>query len=284
MRIFFISGAAFGLFLFSDGFAQAPKTTVHIGIVPSLTADLSPGQQKIIDNEFPNMVRDFTGLPGQLDKTASAEELADKMAAGTLQFGVFQGIEFAEARVKHPDLQPLLLAVYRGTQIKALLVTKKDAAYQSFADLRGKDVIVLKDGKEHIRRYALKEAGGDPAKFFGNIVKPANGEASLDGILQDKGVAALVDNAVLDIYLEVNPGRFARLRIIGESAPFPPSVVAYEPKKVDAKVVTQFKTGMLKANQSVKGRDVMSTFKISSFTAVPGEFDKQLAEIRKAYP
>ncbi len=279
----FCATAILALFSLKAAIAQ-PPAKVHIGMVPSFTADLSTGQQKFLGEEFPLLVKDFTGLPGQLDKTASVQELADKMAAGTAQFGVFQGIEFAEAQAKNPELQPLLLSIYRTPLIKAALVVKKDSAFQSFADLSGKEVAFLKEGKEHIRRYAQKEAGGDPAKFFAKIVAPANAEAALDAILFGKVQAALVDNATLEIYKEVNPGKFNRLKTIGESATFPPAVIAYIPKKADDALVTQFKNGMMSANQSAKGRDIMGTFKISSFVAVTPGFEKTLAEIRAAYP
>jgi ABC-type phosphate/phosphonate transport system substrate-binding protein len=264
-------------------FAQGPGI-VEIGIVPSLLADMSKGQQKFISEEFPLLVKEFTGLPGQLDKVGSAKELADKLNSGTVKFGVFQGVEFAETQAKNPDLQPLLLSVYRTPQIKALMVTKKDATYKSFADLRGKDVAILKEGKEHIRRYAHKEAGGDPAKFFSKVITPANSEAALDSVLKEMAEAVIVDTASLDIYRSVNPGRFNRLKVIGESATFPPAVIAYVPKKADASLVKRFKTGMQMANATAKGRDVMSTFKITEFAAVPTGFEKTLEDIRKAYP
>jgi ABC-type phosphate/phosphonate transport system substrate-binding protein len=245
---------------------------IEIGIVPSLIVDLSIGQQKFINDEFPLLVRDFTGHPGVLHKAGSPKELADNLQSGKAHFGVFQGIEFAETQATSPELQPLLLSVYRTPEIKALLVTKKDATYKSFADLREKDVALMKEGKEHIRRFAQKEAGGDPAKFFGKITTPAKSEAALDAVLLGNVQAALVDTATLDIYKEVNPGRFQKLAVIAESAVFPPSVIGYDPKKADSALV-----------KSAKGREVMSTFKITEFMPVPTGFDQKLAAIRKAY-
>lgn len=269
----------------------SPMTTVtahgqekiQIGIVPSLIVDLSVGQQKFISEEFPLLVRDFTGHPGVLDKAGSPKELADNLQTGKAHFGVFQGIEFAETQAANPELQPLLLSVYRTPEIKALLVTKKEATYKSFADLRGKDVALMKEGKEHIRRFAQKEAGGDPANFFGKITTPAKSEAALDAVLLGNAQAALVDTATLDIYKEVNPGRFQRLTVIAESGVFPPTVVGYDPKKANPALVKTFKEGMLKASNSSKGREVMSTFKITAFVPVPTGFEQTLAAIRKAY-
>lgn len=263
--------------------AQAPGK-VTVGIVPSITKDLSEAKQKFISDEFPTLVKDFTGLGGDLDKAASEMELAEKLTSGKDQFGVFQGIEFAEVKAKHPHLQPLLLSIYHSPEIKVIVAVKKDSALAAFADLKGKDVAVLKEGKEHIRRYIAKESGGDPAKFFGKIVTPTNSESALDSVLVGKVQAVVVDNTGIDTYREVNPGKFNRLKLIAESPVFPPSVIAYDPKQVDAAVVKQFKDGMMKASQSAKGRQVMSDFRITSFEAVPDGFDAKLAEIRKAFP
>jgi len=180
-------------------------------------------------------------------------------------------------------LQPLLISIYRTADVKAMLVTKKDSAYKSFADLKGKEVALMNEGKEHLRRYAHKEAGGDPAAFFSKVVVPANSEAALDAVLLGKVQAALVDRAALDIYREINPGRYQRLKVIGESAAFPPAVVVYNPKKVDGSTVARFKQGMMKANQSAKGREIMANFKITEFDPVPTGFEQSLAQIRKQY-
>jgi len=181
-------------------------------------------------------------------------------------------------------LQPLLVAIYRTADVKAVLVAKKDSPYRSFADLKGKDVAIVKEGKEHIRRYARKEAGGEPASFFGKVITPSDSEAALDAVLLDKVQAALVDRASLDIYKEVNPGRFQRLKIVGESASFPPAVVAFNPKQIDGSTAARFKQGMLKANQTAKGRDVMANFKITAFELAPAHFEQSLASVRKQYP
>ena len=96
--------------------------------------------------------------------------------------------------------------------------------------------------------------------------------------------AAVVDQAALDNYKDVNPGRFARLRTIEESAPFPPMAVFYVPAKVPAETVKKFREGMLKANDSSKSRDAMSTFKITSFEPVPEMYSKWVTDILKDYP
>ena len=71
---------------------------------------------------------------------------------------------------------------------------------------------------------------------------------------------------------------------LAKSEPFPTAVVGYRQGKLSDKVLTQFKTGMLKANDSEKGRDVMANFSITSFEPVAEDYPKQLSAILKAYP
>lgn len=256
---------------------------VVIGIVPSLIAELSDAQQKFVREEFPLLVKEFTGLDGELERAPSPKELADRLVAGKAQFGVFQGVEFADVEDKHTDLKALLLSIYRIPDVKVIVVAKKEADFTSIANLKGKNVVILKEGKEHIRRYVRKQTGGEPEKFFAKVDTPANAEAALDALLLDRADAAIVDAAGIDIYKDINPGRYRRLKIVAESEVFPPSVVAYSPKKVDEKVMRQFRDGMLKADKSAKGRDVMANFKITAFEPVPAGFEKTLTSVREAY-
>src|SRR5690349_6217368 len=102
--------------------APAPAQEISIGVVPSLFADLTPGQQKFIRGEFPVLVKEFTGLSGKMVEGKSIDEVVDKVTKGTDQFAVFQGVELAWAREKHPELKPLLTAIYRNPRNQAVLV------------------------------------------------------------------------------------------------------------------------------------------------------------------
>jgi ABC-type phosphate/phosphonate transport system substrate-binding protein len=264
--------------------SSAPAQQLSLGAPPSLFADLLPAQVKFINSEFPVMVKEFTGMDGKLIPRMTIEDTANKLIAGTDQFSIFQGVEFAWAKAKHPELEPLMTAIYHHPQSQAVLVVKKDSKVKSFADLKGKPIERLKVGKEHIALFLDKAAGGDPSKFFAKVVTTDNSENGLDAVLLGKVEAMVTDDASLNQYRDVNPGRYNRLMVIEKSPMFPSSCVAYVPKKVPDEVVQKFKNGMLKANESARGRDVMSSFKITAFQLVPAEYPQWLAEIRKEYP
>jgi len=228
--------------------------TLSIGAPPSLFADLSPGQVKFLNEEFPRMVHDFTGLEAKLIPRLNLEQIGNDLESGEDTFALLQGVEYGRVKEKHSKVEPLLVGIYHVPQPRAALVVKKDAPAKSFADLKGQPIAILKAGKEHVYLFEKKGAGGDPEKFFSKIIATTNSEAALDDVLLGKCAGAIVDEAALNSYKEVNPGRFQRLRVAEQSPLFPPMGVFYIPGKLPADVVEKVRAGMLKANSDPRSR------------------------------
>ncbi|MCI0684081.1 MAG: PhnD/SsuA/transferrin family substrate-binding protein [Gemmataceae bacterium] len=256
---------------------------IKIGIVDSLIRDLSPGKQKLLETEFPDLVKEFTGFNSMVSQGGDPFTGGMKLAAGDWHLGVFQGVEFAWAQSKEPKLRPLTIAVARQKSIQALLVAGKDSGFTGFADLKGKDIHVL-SAREHCRLFADKGAGGDAREFFGKVLPTNNTEEALDNILRGKVHASVVDNAAMESYDELQPGRFKRLKALAKSEAFPAAVIAYSEGALSQPLLDKFRDGMLRANQTDKGRDAMASFRIAAFEVVPKDYARQLADIVKAYP
>ena len=167
---------------FTVASAQVVAQPVSIAAAPSLTADMSKGQAKFVDDEFPAMFREFTGLDARLSKRDSLATVGRNLTAGTDQFAILQGAEYGWLKAKHPEIQPLLIAIYHNVRPRALLLAKKDDPAKSFADLKGKSVGILKAGKaphvysvrpeakrgsdlrQVLRQGRLELQSGDPAR------------------------------------------------------------------------------------------------------------------------
>jgi hypothetical protein len=255
---------------------------VNVGIVDSLIKDLAPGRRDLIDHDFPALVRDFTGLKSKVFQGGGPFVADKKLADGQWQLVVLQGIEFAWVQAKDAKVRPLLVAINRQRSLHALLVVKKDSPAKGFADLKGKAVYV-QPAREHCRLFADKGADGDAKTFF-QWTPARNVEMALDDILRGKLAAAIVDDNALNLYKQVNPGRFARLKVLAKSAAFPPMVIAYRQGMLREPLLNRLRKGMLRANDSEKGKEAMSSAHITAFDAVPADFAQQLQAISKAYP
>jgi ABC-type phosphate/phosphonate transport system substrate-binding protein len=285
------AAVALGLALLPDAVpaqeAQAPPAPLKIGLVNSLFRDVPAGMAQIVAPPFQRLMRDQTGLEGEVVFAGDAQDLGKQLNDKQVQLGVFYGFEFAWAQQRYPDLKPLVVAVAKQRTIKAYLVVRNDSTAVSLADLKGKAVSVPRRSREYTHLFLdreLAKMGTDQKDFFATVVHHPSIEDALDDILRDKVQAALVDAIALENYEQVKPGCYVRLKVLAQSESFPPGVVAYRDGALDTSTLSRFKDGMIAANQTVRGKELMALFKLAAFETVPSDLNQTLDNILKVYP
>jgi hypothetical protein len=61
-------------------------------------------------------------------------------------------------------------------------------------------------------------------------------------------------------------------------------VIAYNPAAVNPVAVERFKQGLLGAKASVQGKKLLEMCRITSFEALPADYEQVFIDIAKAYP
>jgi ABC-type phosphate/phosphonate transport system substrate-binding protein len=232
-------------------------------------------------------IKEETGLENEIVRQKNWQELTHKMATGDLHIGVFQGYEFAWGVEGQPKLRPLAIAVNVYRYPVVYVVTRRDSQATRFANLKGQSIAVPATSQAYLRLFVERqsEATGQKADvFFSHITEPDNVEDALDAAVDGKVQAVAVDRAALEAYKQRKPGRFKRLKEVTHSQPFPPPIVAYYDSNLDQSTLNRYKQGLLGASNKEKGQTLLTLFRLSRFETVPDDFDKALAEARKAYP
>jgi ABC-type phosphate/phosphonate transport system substrate-binding protein len=266
---------------------QAPAAVLQIGTSGALGPKTGSTKEKAALETLKGFIKDETGMDNEIVGHLKWDELADKLTQKKFQIGVFQGYEFAWAQEKHPDLKPLTLAVNVQRYPVAYVVTKKDDPAKDFAGLQGKSLVLPAPGQRYLTLFVerqAKAAGKKPEEFFSRLTTHDNVEDVLDDVVDGVAQAAVVDRAALEAYKRRKPGRFNQLKEVAKSQPFPPVVVAYQDKALDEATFKRFRDGLLNANKKERGQMMLTLFRLTGFDPVPDDFDKVLAETRKAYP
>lgn len=265
-----------------------PSGPVHIGMAQALFADQPKFMIHFLVDRFGAFTKEQTGVEGKVSLAGDALALGKLLHENKYQLGFFYGIEFAWAQQKYPDLRPLTLVISKHRHWHAKLVVAKANPAGSVAALKGKDLALPGRHKPHCRLFleksCLRAGQAAPKEFFGHITHPQSIEDALDSVLLDKVQAAVVDDHGWEHYQSIKPGGCARLKIIEESEAFPPGVIAFRAGGMAETTLERLRAGLGKAAQSPRGRDTMALFGITSFDPVPSEFERTLADIRKAYP
>jgi ABC-type phosphate/phosphonate transport system substrate-binding protein len=267
--------------------STASAEPIQMGLVKTL-ADESKAASLLVTHLFAALIKQETGVDGRVTFAGDAFQLGGLLEEKTYHLGFFYGVEFAWAQQEYHRLRPLVTVISKYHKWHARLVVSKDNKAADVAALKGKAVALPQRHVSHCRLFVEKtcaRAGrAEPAAFFGDITYPCSTEDALDSLLTGDIQAAVVDNAAMDHYKAIKPGCFARLRVVQESEPFPPGVIAYRQGGLDKDTLNRLRSGLINAGKSPSAREIMSLFGVTNFELAPADFGERLASIAKAYP
>lgn len=262
---------------------------MRIGLAKTFLEDRPKSIVAIGTDEFKDVMKKTTGFDGEIGANDGAFELAEKLNSKQTDFGIFHAHEFAWVKAKFPDLQPLLIAANKQHVERAYLIVHQNDPAKTFADLRGKKLDLPKgttgSSRVFLEKLCTDQAKEKPSAFFGTIAKSASPFAALDEVARGKAQATVVDTIALEFYKEIKAAVFEKnLKILMQSEEFPPSVIVYKKGTLDDATVKQFRDGLLKVHSIPAGRDMMKSWNIDAFEAIPEAYAMSLADILKRFP
>ncbi len=267
--------------------AEPGELALRVGMPATFFHDVPTVFVKFATEPFSTVLRETTGVNGELVVSADAFAAARDLSANKLQLAVFHSFEFGWVQQKHPELRPLMVAINSQRAVSAHVLVRKDSSFTSFADLKGKELSLPKRTREPCRLFIRHQChidGGCCSKdFFSRVDATANVETALDELCKGKFAAAVVDSIGLEFYKSLKPGCFARLKVLAETE-FPPAVIAYRPGGLDEATIGQLRQGMGGAHKTELGREMMKLWKITSFDPVPADYAAAVAACIKLYP
>lgn len=270
----------------SSAAPEEPKV-VQIGVVKTVFSGIPKSLVKLISRPLKVLMKNQTGLEGEVQLVDSPEELGKKLRNNEIQLGVMHGFELGWARSTAPDLKPLVIAIRQHVRLKACLVVHKNSEVTTCTGLRGKKMGIPRKSREHCRLWLARrcvEACTSPNVFFASVSSPTHPETALDEVVSGSLDAAVVEKEALDTFREKKATRAAQLRLLDESEPFPAGVIVYHPGHLPEKTLERFRKGMLSADKTAKSRRLLKMTRITRFLDIPTDFEKMLSDIMKAYP
>jgi ABC-type phosphate/phosphonate transport system substrate-binding protein len=270
-------------------FADAPpaKGTLRIGATPSINTGGGEKKEKLAAELLEKFIREETRMNNEISTLKDWRELAEKLAKGNLDLGVFQGYEFVWARDEHAGIKPLMLAVNVHRYAVVHVVVGKDCAAMQFADLKNQPLTLSSNSIGSVRKFVERKSsahGDSPDQFFARIAVPATVEEALDDVAAGNAIATVVENAALEAYRRRKPGRAAKLRILESTDAVLPGIIAYGEGKLDRTALKQFRDGLVGAHAKERGKTLLTLFRLTGFDLPPDDFEKAVESTRKVFP
>src|SRR5439155_19367881 len=182
------------------------------------------------------------------------------------------GVEFAWVRDKHAELQPLMIAVSTHRHLRCNLVVNCESEAEGFGCLKGSTLALPKGTREHVRLFMKKQCQAacslEPNALFQKITIPPTIEDALDDVVDGEAAATVIDEAALDAYKRRKPGRCEKLKTIVQSEIFPSGAIVYHPGRLDDATLEKFRQGMLNADKTILGKQMLMMWKLTGFEPV----------------
>jgi ABC-type phosphate/phosphonate transport system substrate-binding protein len=224
-------------------------------------------------------------MAGNINHLPDAMTVAAQLDSGQMHLGVFQGFEFAWVKAKYPNLEPLVVCVPRFNDIRACLAVNANSKAQTLADLKGGKLAIPLGTRGHVVLFLDKLRAAEACgENICQITKPAYSEDALDDVIDGGLDAALVDGAAFANFQANKPGRAQRLRLLAQSDPFPPAVIAYKKGGIDPATLQKCEAGLINAEKNQQAVVILRMMKLRGFESVPTNYDQLLKKSAETYP
>lgn len=262
------------------------KPVVHVGIPRSIFRDVPPVLLTFANQPFKDLMRTQTGYDGDIVNDPEAMNIARAIDVGKVQLGVFLGHEFAWAAQKYPDLQPLVCSVPKPKEIQAFLLVRHDCKAVHLGELKGQRLVLATGTRDHARLFLEKRQLDEMGSMSGfcSTGKAATVHDALHKVIDNEADVTVADQAAWRYFQKLYPGPSQNLKVLAESAVFPPTVIAFKKGSMSDAQVAKVRDGLLTAHQSKQGGRLMNLIKVDKFDAVPAGYAEALKACLKAYP
>jgi len=272
------------LLLPSVMFAEEP-TVYRIGVSKSMFRDVPPALAKLAGQPFQDLMREQTGLTGEIIQESDPLAMARSIEEGKFHMGVFPGHEFAWAKEKYPDLQPLICSIYRPREVQAVILVRYDCKATDLAGLNGCKLALAPTLKDHARLFLERKRSEDmEGGNFCSTEKASNVHDAINKLLDSEVDVTVADSADWSYFEKLYPGAAKNLKILAKSEEFPPTVLVFKKGALPEPVLVKIRDGFLSAHEASKAARIMKIIRIERFSIIPDGYDESLRVCRKSYP
>ncbi|MGE3805806.1 MAG: phosphate/phosphite/phosphonate ABC transporter substrate-binding protein [Gemmataceae bacterium] len=255
---------------------------LRIGVADSLFGGVPRPAIRAAGSIMKSLVETQSGMKCEFFHATDADELVAQLDKKELDLAVFQGYEYAWLRTQQNEITPLVLIIKHSRHLHGHLMVRADAPARQIKDLRGQVLGMARVTRPHCRLFLDKVCPGED--FFNKVSETDSAEELLDDLVDGLVGCALVDEAAYDSFRTRKPARFAKLRELARSETFPAALIAFRAGTLDEEQVKKFRDGMIASGSSVYGRQLLTLSRTRGFEPIPDDYDRSLADIRKAYP
>jgi ABC-type phosphate/phosphonate transport system substrate-binding protein len=261
-----------------------------IGINDSLVISHGKEDEKTVLDQSISEVFDVPGHSKCQFEFGTGSTLANRLQEKEINLAVMSGMEYAWIMAKYPLLMPLAVAYNSDVRTKACVLVREDSSAKSIISLQGRSISLPERLQQYAYIYlhhAIAKARGEPKGFFGKSITPSDSNEGIEGVLENKADAILLDWDAWKGYQERKPARAKKLRVLSESFYFPTTAIIYNTEAQSKLEIPLLKVAICGAHEKPLARQILNIWGIKQFVLYGPKYkraaEEMLAEIPKEF-
>ncbi len=261
--------------LFLAVFPAQDPAAIRIGFHRDLFKDMDPKTVTSSLEDFSATVAEQTRRPSRTQLVDDAHALCRALHDGKFDFAVLASPHLFWELARFPEMRPLIVAVNVHPYPRVIVVRSARGTGKSDATLG-----CVIPGRPHDIFYGTLAAAAAHAR----MVPYPNAEDLLDDVVDGKVGSAAVDLVSWERFQARKPVRARFLRVTDRSPEFLPTTVLYRKGAVSDATLSSYKDSLLRMPDTVRGRDLMTSWRLTAFREVPDDFSRRAAALAKECP
>ncbi len=257
-----------------DGSSQLFRT----GFIQNAMMNTDPRDAKAVLEVHGREISRLMGIPLNVKVVLFSEMdfMTNALRNGELELAAIPSIEYLRIRNTVPLIPSFVGNNRYGTGITYVIITRKDSGIHSFAELKGKSIMIPSAAKFESSRIWLevllmKAGKGGLDTFFSFVKESPKLQNAIMGVFFRQADAAIVTRTGLNTSCELNPQLAAQLTVLAESPNLSDAVVCLIPGTSE-KFRTKIYNAMLQLNETKSGKQIYTIFQTNGITPFKEEY------------
>jgi ABC-type phosphate/phosphonate transport system substrate-binding protein len=219
----------------------------------------------------------------------SARDFEAAIHEGKLHLSIIPSWDYLTMDIQKSADPYFVAAGNDGIMQTYILLTQRNSGIKSFADLRGKNILVLESmsaflSAKWMETVLLQEKLGKPENFFGRVEKVAKISNAILPVFFGKQQACVVDLEGFEVMKELNPQLGERLQPVAFSEPLLSAVICLSKSGwINTKHKEDLKSGLVNLKTRPAGQQIMTLFRIKEMESFKPEYLETVKKLKSAH-
>jgi ABC-type phosphate/phosphonate transport system substrate-binding protein len=262
---------------------------LRVGFSSRILSDIDPRDAQVAMELWTKELSRSMGIK-TLPQTVifrNSADLLESLKKGELTIVSLPAIDYLKIRDETRLTPSIVSSSNEGRKREFVLITRRDSGIMTFADLRGRMILLLSPAQQEVSHLWLdvmlmREGKRDRSSFFRQVKEATSPSQAIMAVFFRQADASIVSRGAFETGKALNPQIGSQLSVISESKPLLGDITCI-PDSVNEKLKRSIEYAALHLHERTVGRQIFTLFKIDRTIPYQPSYLSGISDLLKEY-